>query len=55
VTGVLASLHRSLDRGEITEAQAEVVMNDFARWSIEHYSRLPRARAIMGPLLGERK
>jgi hypothetical protein len=43
VTGVLASLHRSLDRGEITEAQLEVVAADLARWSAEQYQKLPQA------------
>jgi hypothetical protein len=58
VTRVLASLHRSFDRGEINEAQLELCANDLARWSVEHYSRLSQAQAvdaIMGLLLGERK
>jgi len=58
VTRVLASLHRSLDRGEINEAQLEQVTGDLARWSAEQYARLPQAQAvdaIMGLLLGERK
>jgi hypothetical protein len=58
VMRVLASLHRSLDRGEITEAQLEMVTGDLARWSAEQYARLPQAQAvdaIMGLLLGERK
>jgi len=33
VTRVLASLHRSFDRGEINEAQLEQVTGDLARWS----------------------
>jgi hypothetical protein len=55
ITRVLASLHRSLDRGEITEAQLELVMSDLARWSVEQHSRLPQVQAvdaIMGLLLG---
>jgi hypothetical protein len=58
VMRTLASLHRSLDRGEITEAQLELVTGDLARWSAEQYARLPQAQAvdaIMGLLLGERK
>ena len=58
VMRVLASLHRSLDRGEINEAQLEQVTGDLARWSAEQYARLPQAQAvdaIMGLLLGERK
>jgi hypothetical protein len=58
VTRALAALHRSLDRGEINEAQLELVMADLARWSAEQYSRLPQAQAIdaiTGLLLGERK
>jgi len=58
VTRVLASLHRSLDRGEINKAQLEQVTGDLARWSAEQYARLPQAQAvdaIMGLLLGERK
>jgi hypothetical protein len=58
VTRVLASLHRSFDRGEINEAQLEQVTGDLARWSAEQYARLPQAQAvdaIMGLLLGERK
>jgi len=58
VTRVLASLHRSFDRGEINEAQLEQVTGDLARWSAEQYARLPQVQAvdaIMGLLLGERK
>ena len=58
VMRVLASLHRSVERGEITEAQLELASQDLARWSAEQYSQLPQAEAvnaIMGLLLGERK
>jgi len=58
VMRVLASLHRSVDRGEITEAQLELAMGDLARWSAEQYAKLPQAQAvdaIMGLLLGEKK
>ena len=57
VMRVLASLHRSVERGEITEAQLELASQDLARWSAEQYSQLPQAEAvnaIMGLLLGER-
>jgi hypothetical protein len=58
VERVLASLHSALDRGEITEAQLELVMGDRARWSAEKYAKLPQAQAvdaIMGLLLGQKK
>ena len=58
VTRVLASLHRSFDRGEINDAQLDLVMSDLARWSAEEYAKLPQAQAvdaIMGLLLGDRK
>jgi hypothetical protein len=54
----VASLHRAVERGEITEAQVEVVAQDLARSSVEHYQRLPQAQAmdaILGLLLGEQK
>jgi hypothetical protein len=58
VTRVLASLHRSHVRGEINDAQLDLVMSDLARWSAEEYAKLPQAQAvdaIMGLLLGDRK
>ena len=47
---------RALARGDITEAQAEQVIGDIARWSAEQYARLPQAQAtdaILSLLLGK--
>ncbi|HKV66433.1 MAG TPA: hypothetical protein VJN66_08640 [Rhodanobacteraceae bacterium] len=58
VERALAGVHRALTRGDITDAQAQVVINDLARWSATEYSRLPQAQAtdaILGLLLGKKE
>lgn len=58
VERMLAHLQRLLDAGEITPKDAELAMQDLARWSACQYAKLPQVQAIesvMNVLLGSRR